>query len=420
MAEASPTPKGARSSAGGRRGGFRVGRVFGIDIRVDWSLLIVFALIVFNLGAGALPSWHPDWGPLVKWVTAFAAAVLFFASILAHELAHALVARTQGVVVPRITLFLFGGVAELESEPATPGAELLIAIVGPITSFVLGVLGTVFGLLLAGPSLLDAGVTDVEAALSGVGPVATLALWLGPINVILAVFNMVPGFPLDGGRVLRALVWWGTGDATLATRVAATAGSVFAWVLITYGIVQIFAGAIVNGIWMLLIGWFLHGAARSSLRQHLLRDALRGVRVADIMRTHFDSVPPEMSLAELVRSYWIASDQPVFPIVLGPLFLGVVGQAQLLAFPPERWPETPLSEVMVPLAELETLPPSASADEVLAAMTRSGTSPIPVVQGDTLLGWVGHDEIFKWLTVREWTQRRPEMPDRFGRVRGGR
>src|SRR5690606_13431688 len=210
-----------------------------------------------NLGVGLIPAWHPDWGAGLVWSVAVLAAVLFFASIALHELAHALVARRYGIPVRRITLFVFGGMAHMESEPPSPKSELLMAAVGPLVSLLVGVVATALGSVLASDAVSRDG-DDPVALARAIGPAATLLLWLGPINVLLGLFNLVPGFPLDGGRVLRAILWWGTGDLVKATRWASGAGRVVAWTLMGFGVLQLFSGLWVQGLWLLLIGWFLN------------------------------------------------------------------------------------------------------------------------------------------------------------------
>lgn len=249
-----------------RRGsGFRLGYIAGVEVWVDLSLLLIFALITYNLGAGLFPEWHPEWAPALSWAVALGAAVAFFASVLVHELSHALMARRYGVPARRITLFLFGGLAHLEREAPSARAELWIAAIGPITSLVIGVVASVAGARLAGEEVAAAAASEdaraLATALTHVGPLPTLLLWLGPLNITLALFNMVPGFPLDGGRVLRALLWSITKDATRATRWAARTGQAIALALVLFGALRALSGAFVGGAWLALIGWFLYRAA---------------------------------------------------------------------------------------------------------------------------------------------------------------
>src|SRR5687767_9598581 len=239
------------------RAGVRLGTVSGIAVRVDASVALVFALIVAHLGAGFLPGQHPEWTLALTWCVALAAAVLFFASVLAHELAHAFVGRAQGIPVRGVTLFVFGGVAHLEEEPRDATGELLMAAVGPLTSLAIGVAATAAGIAWGGAR----GALGSDGMLAQLGPGGTLLLWLGPVNVALALFNMLPGFPLDGGRVLRAIVWGATKDFVKATRWASWAGQGFAMLLIGLGIANLITGAPGQGLWLILIGWFLNSAA---------------------------------------------------------------------------------------------------------------------------------------------------------------
>lgn len=295
--------------------GLHLGSVLGTEIRADWSLLIVFALILFDLGAGVLPRWHPEWSAPFVWVMAFAAATLFFLSVLAHEMSHALVGRAQGMSVRRITLFLFGGAAELEGEPSSPKAEFWMAIVGPVTSLAIGVAATALGVALAQDVILPSGGDIPEQTLSQLAPVPTLLLWLGPINVLLAVFNVLPGFPLDGGRVLRSVLWAVTKDFTRATTWAAGVGRAFGWTLIALGALQVFAGGGVQGLWLVLIGWFLSAAARTSRERAVAGKLLENVSVSDVMRTRIATVGPNTTVESLVNEVLLVSDQECIPVL---------------------------------------------------------------------------------------------------------
>lgn len=247
------------------RGGFSLGRIFGIAIRINLTWLLVLPLITWNLSS-AFGRSHPDWSTGLAWVLGFAAALLLFISVLAHELAHSLVAKAQGIPVDDITLFLFGGVADIEEEPKSPGGEFLMAILGPGTSLVIGV-----GLLLLGGSIADirASGMNAENLLGRLTPISTLVIWLGSINIVLGIFNLIPGFPLDGGRILRSIVWGISGNLQLATNVATTAGKLIAFLMIGSGVlmilgirIPIFGTGIFNGIWLALIGWFLYSGAQ--------------------------------------------------------------------------------------------------------------------------------------------------------------
>ncbi len=396
------TPTGGVVSSGG----ISLGELFGVGVRIDWSLLIIFALILFELGAVVFPSWHRAWDLWLIWTMAFATAVLFFASVLVHELSHALVARAQGIPVRRITLFLFGGMTQLEAEPATPKAEFWMAVVGPVVSVVIGLLASFAGAALVGePLRVAAELGDPEAyaaAFAGAGPLATLLLWLGPINLLLGIFNIIPGFPLDGGRVLRSMLWAISKDLRKATRWAALVGQVFAWTLMAIGVLNLFAGAWVSGLWLLLIGWFLNSAARMSYQQLLIRLALEDVPIRRIMRSSFASVAPTLSVDEFVREHALASEQQVFPVEREGALLGTVGVQQLRAVSKDAWPTTSVEQIMIPAGELPTLPPDASAERALAELGRSEIDQLMIREDGRLLGLVRREDLSRWLSIHEW------------------
>ncbi len=381
-------------------GGVSLGRWAGIPVTLDWSLLIIFALVLFNLGAGVLPEWHPAWAPWMTWSVAFGAAVLFFLSVLLHELSHALVGRLFGIPVSRITLFLFGGMAHTDEEAPSPKAEFWMAIAGPIASMVIGV-----GALLLGVGLMSVSMAQLDApteVMSHVGPLATLLLWLGPINIVLAVFNMIPGFPLDGGRVLRAAIWAATGDLGKATKWASYSGQGFAALMIAYGLFSAFTSGF-SGIWLVLIGWFLWRAARGSYQQLLVMQALEGAKVHDVMRRHLAWVRPEISVASLVSEHFMRSDQRAFPVLgEGGVLVGLVTVTDVQRLPQERRATTTVAEIMTPVSELEQIGEDAPASDALQKLGARDVDQVPVVDGrGTLLGLVRRQDILRWLTLRD-------------------
>ncbi len=385
-----------------REFGFRIARVAGIDIRVDLSLAIVFSLIAFSLGKGLFPAWHPEWSAFVTWLTALAAAFLFFVSILIHELSHALVGRAQGIPINAITLFVFGGVAQLEREPHTWRAELLMAIAGPIASFILGLVFLTLGSAFAGPVDLD----DGERVLAGLNPVATLLIWLGPVNLILAVFNLVPGFPLDGGRVLRAILWGITGDLVGATQWASKLGQFFAWFLIVMGVgmmlgirVPLLGGGLVTGMWLALIGWFLNNAALTSYQRLIVNEALEGVPLSRLMRREWSSVNPDIRLDVLVDEYLMRGDQRGFPVTERDKLVGMVCLEDIRKIPRQTWPTTLVRDIMTPAERLSTIGMEADAAEALQCLSRDAVNQLPVVDNGELKGLILREDILKWLSL---------------------
>jgi Zn-dependent protease/CBS domain-containing protein len=332
--------------------------------------------------------------------------VFFFVSVLIHELAHALVGRMQGIEIRRITLFVFGGMAHLEREPHAWRAELLMAIVGPITSLALGTLFFFLGGLAMGRTTLDR--NDPLATLAALNPVATVLFWLGPVNFMLALFNLVPGFPLDGGRVLRAALWGATGDLYRATRWAARVGQAFAWLFIACGFAMIlglrvpfFGTGVLGGLWIALIGWLLNNAAIQSYRQLLVRRSLENVPVSRVMRSDIATVAPSTAVASLIDDYIMASDQRAFPVVEAGDLVGLVCLEDARRVPPAERRARSVREIMTPVRDLVTVAPDAASAEALNMLSRRGVNQLPVVKHGEVRGLVRREDILKWLALHE-------------------
>lgn len=390
----------------GRRmtGSFEIGRIFGIRIALDWSVAIIFLLVLFQLGTVLFPYWHPDWPQLLIWSVALGTALVFFISILVHELAHAVVGKAYGMRVRSITLFIFGGIANIEREPPSAKAEVMMAIVGPITSFVLGVVFIVLAAWFSNNAWMSA--EDPMEAIGNLGPASTLLAWVGPINILLAVFNMIPGFPLDGGRVLRGILWGMTGDLIRATRIAATVGQVLAWSLILTGLVMAFGVAVpffgrglVGGLWLVLIGWFLSAAARASYQQVLIERLLEDVQVRDLMLSHPQMVFPEMTVQNLVDRYMMRSDQRAFPVVEEDQLLGLVCFEDVRRLSRGMWQEKRVSEVMTPVEKVETVEPEDDAIEAVRRLSRLDVAQIPVVERGRLVGLFRRQDFMRWIEI---------------------
>lgn len=384
--------------------GLPLGSISGIQIRADWSLLIIFALISLGLATGIFPDWHPDWPAGLVWTTAIAAALLFFASVLLHELAHALVGRSRGVQIRRITLFMFGGLAEMQDEPPSWRAELAMAIVGPLTSLSFGVLCSWLVPQVAGRLIIDP--DNPRRMLSGLGPVPTLLLWLGPVNIILGVFNLVPGFPLDGGRVLRAVMWGLSGDLRRATLWASQLGQGFAWLLMSAGFamvlglhIPVLGAGVVDGLWLAFVGWFLNNAALTSYQQMLLRQSLEQVPVRMLMQTSFLRVDPQTSVGTLLNEHIMGSGQRTFPVERSGEFLGVISLRDLQKCPPTALQTTVVADIMTSVTRLVTLSPEEDAMHALELIGQRDLSQLPVVRGGELLGLVRREDILRWLAL---------------------
>lgn len=374
---------------------------------LDFTLIIVFLLVATSLGQSTLPRWHPDWSPGLVWAVALGAAVSFFISVLLHELSHALVARAQGTPVRGITLFMLGGIAEIEREPATPGREFVMAVVGPLTSIGIGVICMLVG--SATLHLSAGGFTEHPGeALRALGPVSTLLVWLGPLNLVLGIFNLVPGFPLDGGRVLRAILWAITGDVVRASRWSALIGQAFGWVLTGVGVLMafghvfpFFGGGFVQGIWFVFLGFYLASAARASIERVEVRSALDGVPVRALMLTRFDSVEPELAVERLVDAHLLGSDQESFPVTSPEgRFAGIVSLADVRATR-GQWSVRRVGEIMTPANRVGIVSPETSAADALDELVRRRSDQLAVVDRlGALVGLLRPRDIVQWLSLR--------------------
>ncbi|MFD3921968.1 site-2 protease family protein [Streptomyces sp. NPDC058595] len=355
------------------RATFGLGRIAGVRIGVHWSVLLIFAIIAFGLARGRLPQAYPGYAQVLYWVAGFGAAVVFFISLLAHELAHAVVARRNGVLVDGIVLWLLGGVARLKSEASSPAAELRIAGIGPLVS-----------LLLGGLFLLCTWLLALASAPRLLGEVVA---WLAGINLLLAVFNALPAAPLDGGRLLRAFLWWRTGDRLKATTGAAWAGRVFGWVLVVLGLVVFMRGDGFGGLWLALIGLFLIAAATAEGRQAQLRGALAGVPVRDAMTRTPLTVPGALTVEVLLTDPLYRSRHSALPVTGeegSPVGLVTLDRAR--SVPPGRRGEVTAGELMVPLSRVTVAGPDDPLADLLPRMEPGAEHRVLVLDEGRLVG----------------------------------
>jgi len=372
-----------RSSArAAGRAQIEIARIWGIGITVHASWFIVFALVTWSVAAD-FPVEFPGWAPWTYWLTGALTALLFFSSVVVHELGHSWVALRQGIPISRIALFVFGGMAQMQREPASPAAEFRIALAGPLASLGLSVVFAV-------------------AAIAGheVAPVTASALWLAHMNLLLALFNLVPGFPLDGGRMLRAGVWHWTKSFDRATEVASIAGRLISAAVMTGGVVLALGGEVAGGVWLLLIGWFLENAAAATQAEAGLRAALRDVTVAQAMTRECSRVARDLTLGQLVRDEVLGAGRRCFFVIDGGRLAGLVTLSEVKRVPPERREAIKVDEVMVPATRLAVVQPG---DRVLAALQRMAdgrVAQLPVVVDGALLGMIGREEILHYVRNR--------------------
>ncbi|MCB8984917.1 MAG: site-2 protease family protein [Ardenticatenaceae bacterium] len=384
--------------------GFTLGRLAGIRIKIDWSWLLIFAFLTWNLGV-AFGQMHPGWTIALRWSMALIASFLFFIAVLAHELAHSLVAQAQGVPVRSITLFLFGGVSDIQKEPPSPRAEFLITIVGPITSVVLGIILALAGGFLAGSAAFTPGQTT--SILSQFSPLVTLLLWLGSINILVGLFNLIPGFPLDGGRLVRSILWAITDDLRRATHSASILGQAIAWLMILSGIamffgiqIPFFGAGILNGIWLAFIGWFLYNASVQSYRQVVVQDLLEDVPVTRLMRLNPPTVTADQSVGELVHDRLMATDERAFPVVDDGRFLGLITLEDIRSVDKNAWATTTAREIMTPVASLVTMNVNEDASTAINKLRQQDVRQLPVMEDGRLTGLIRRRDILKWLQLQ--------------------
>ncbi len=366
----------------------KLGRIFGVAVGLHYSWIIIALLVTLSLRSQFAVD-HPDWGAPITWTIAIITGLLFFVSILLHELSHAAVAKLRGIPVRAITLFALGGVAQIEKDAADAKSEFWMGIIGPITSIVIGVVCLVLAWLLGWGLAVGTG-----------SPPAAMFMWLGVINIALGIFNMVPGFPLDGGRVLRAVVWWVTGDANRSTRIAAGVGQLVALGFIVLGIWRFFSGAGFGGLWIAFIGWFLLDAARASGAQVEITERLNGVKVGDVMAQQFPIVDTNSNLQTFVQEHLLPTGHRCFVVSEQGRPAGIITPHEVKAIDRARWPYTTLGDVMRPLESLRTVSPQRPVAEALEMMGREDVNQMPVVQEGKLAGIITRGHILRVLQTR--------------------
>ena len=366
------------------RGGIPLGRIFGISLRLNYTWFIVFGLVTWSLAASYFPTVFPEWSTGKSVLAGILTSLLFFGSVLAHELMHSIVAQRLGIPVHSITLFIFGGVSQISEEPKRPHDELRIALAGPITSLALGAAFWAIWYWL-GP------LSDVVLAIS---------FWLGLINLFLAAFNLIPGFPLDGGRVLRSILWLRTHDLRRATRTASNVGRVVGYVFIFIGIFFIFQGMWLNGLWLALIGWFLENAAIGSYRQVALQDTLAGHTARELMTPECVTVPPDLTVSSLVNDYVLTTGRRCFPVTDDGRILGLVTLADIRSVPREEWPSRTVQEAMTPLQKLKAVSPGEDISTVLHLLADEDINQVLVMEDDRIAGVIGRDNLLNFINLR--------------------
>lgn len=359
----------------------RIGRLFGIDIAIDVSWLFIFAIVAWSLGSPVGPFRATDVTPATRALLAIVTALLLFSSVILHELAHSLAAKRSGIEIKEIRLFLFGGVSRFESEPKTPGLAAWISFAGPLTSFVLAGISALVGFALGGTKT----------------PAGTAFDYLAAANAILGAFNLLPAFPMDGGRVLQSLIWGITHDRLRATRIAAWVGGGIAWLAIVAGIVDILQRGFGAGIWYMLMGWFLLRAGQSEANSAVLQDAIVGHTALQLAEPVRASVPAD-ALGDAVLQVMLKSGARAVPVLLGDRFIGIIAMADLAHVEAAELSQTYATALMKRIEDLKSIPPDADAGEALRLLGETGFNQLPVVDADgTLVGFVTRQGVIDWL-----------------------
>lgn len=365
---------------------FKLFTLFGFSVKVDLSWLVIAVLITYSLAEGLFPTFLKGLPKATYWWMGLAGALGLFGSIVVHEFAHSLVARMYGIHMRGITLFIFGGVAEMADEPPSAVAEFWVAIAGPVASVLI--------------ALGSAGLATAAMAAGSPSPIYAILWFVAFMNGSLVVFNLLPAFPLDGGRVLRALLWQLRGNLRWATRITSRIGAGFGLLLIVAGVISVLRGNAIGGVWWCLLGLFLRSAALSSYQQLLVRRVLEGEPVSRLMRTEVQTVPPELSLQELVDDYIYQHHFKMFPVVDGGRLVGCVTTRRVKEVPRDEWAGQTVAELAEPCSPENTISPDADAMEALKTMNRSGISRMMVVEGDQLRGIISLREMMKLISLK--------------------
>jgi len=389
------------------RGSFKIGRIAGIEIGIHYTWIFAFVFFSWIFAAGTFPELFPGWTTAAYWISGVVLALLLFASVMVHELCHSLVAMKRGMKVKNIVLFIFGGVSNIESEPEKAGVEFIMALAGPVSSLILG--GIFYAVAYA---LVISGYDGT--------PVAVVIGYLAYINIVLAIFNIIPAFPLDGGRVLRAAIWGATRNLRKATLIAGNIGRIFGWAMILFGIARFFGlrvgplqGNFLDGLWLIFIGWFLGSAADNSMRETTMQQQLAGVHVGDVMDRSPECISPAVSVESIVRDAFIQRGRRALPVCRDNILLGIVTLADVKRVPQEDWPNTPVQAVMT-RAPLLSVKEDDDLSGALKVLAENGLNQIPVLSEGRLAGLLSRADVLRYLQTKQ------ELGIRDNRNSGGR
>ncbi|MBI2830232.1 MAG: site-2 protease family protein [Chloroflexi bacterium] len=381
------------------KGSIRIGRIAGIEIGVHYTWLLIFMLVTSSLALSG-PQLFRGGEAAIYWTAGAVAAILLFACVFLHELAHSLVAKSRGLPVRSITFFVFGGVSNIEREPEKSGVEFTMAIVGPLTSLALGIVFYFLWLPLK----------DIPQSLwtlgNDTGVMSFLFHYLALVNIVLGVFNLLPGFPLDGGRILRSIIWGATNDLQKATNIAGTTGQLFGWALIVIGVFRIFSNDLFGGLWMAFIGWFLAGAAEAGRREVALESRLRGVLVKDAMDANPETIPPNTSVQDVVLGVFRRQHERAVPVALDSRVIGIVTLTDIKELPQNQWAAVPVEQIMT-RAPLRAVTPDADLTAALRLLAQHDLNQLLVFDREQLVGIISRADIIRFLQVSKELDLKP-------------
>ena len=376
------------------RGALKLGKIAGIEIGVHYTWIFALVLFTWLFAQSTFPALYPGWDTRVYWITGTIVSLAIFVSVLVHELCHSLVAISRGMKVNSIIFFIFGGVSNIENEPESARVEFLMAGAGPLSSLILG------GIFMGGAYFLDSLNQFSE-------PVIWTIYYVGVINVYLAVFNIFPGFPLDGGRVLRSIIWGITKSLHKATMIAGNIGRLFGWAMILLGIalvfgkdIWIFSGGLASGIWMVFIGWFLASAADNAMREQSLRQQLAGVKVKDVMERSPECVSPAVSIESVVHDSFILRGRRALPVCTEKGLVGIVTLADVKRLPQDVWSNTPVQEIMT-RSPLLAVDQEEDLNQALQILAKNGLNQLPVLNGNQFVGLLSRSDVIRYIQTRQ-------------------
>lgn len=360
-----------------------LGKILGIPIGADYSWFLIFILLSWILARSYFPNEFKNWSLWQYWVVGILTSTMLFVSVILHELGHSVIALRYNIKVKQINLFIFGGLAEIAGEPPKASAEFWIAIAGPIVSF-----------LLSGMFYI------LQLTTQNFTPAFAVFEYLAYINLLLALFNLIPGFPLDGGRVLRAIVWGVTHNLHRATYIAAMVGRFFGFFFIFIGFLQIFTGNVGSGIWVAFIGWFLESAAMSQLQQQILEEHLSGHLVSEAMTNDYAIVPDNTTIQEVVDNHFLGIGRRSLIVKKDDQFVGILTMHRIKEIPNDKWENTYVTEVMIPLSDIQKVNPNTLLWDALKMMDKNGVNQLPVMEGNKLAGLLSRESIITFLSLQ--------------------